>query len=149
MINVLASANNSAELYQKIPAALEVLKAYRQRLLNGQVPTSDLIVTKHMSKEPKNYKQQVSQVIVAQQLAKKGVEVNAGNNVKFLFTNSEHKRYERRVKALATHRERRKPRHKKVPAYALRFSRQSLSFSGYTTQTVYDAVKSQHQTSLK
>ena len=100
MINVLASANNSNELHRKIPEALNVLKTYRQRLLNGEVPISDLIVTKHLSKQPKNYKQQVSQVIVAHQLIKQGVEVYAGNNVKFLFTDSEHKRYERRVKAM-------------------------------------------------
>lgn len=149
MINTLASANDSAEFYQKIPTAFKVLKAYRQRLLNGQVPTSDLIVTKHMSKEPKNYKQQVSQVIVAQQLAKKGVDVNAGNNVRFLFTNSEHKRYERRVKALQLIERDVNPDTKKYLLMLYASAANLLSFSGYTTQTIYDAVKSQHQTSLK
>jgi DNA polymerase I len=149
MINTLALANDSAELYQKIPTAFKVLKAYRQRLLNGQVPTSDLIVTKHMSKEPKNYKQQVSQVIVAQQLAKKGVDVNAGNNVRFLFTNSEHKRYEHRVKALQLIERDVNPDTKKYLLMLYASAANLLSFSGYTTQTIYDAVKSQHQTSLK
>lgn len=53
MINALKPANNSAELYQRIPEALKVLKTCRQRLLNGEVPLSDLIVTKHMSNNPK------------------------------------------------------------------------------------------------
>ena len=92
MINALKPANNSAELYQRLPEALNVLKNYRQRLLNGEVPLSDLIVTKHMSKQPKDYRQQVSQVIAAQQLSKQGLEVPAGSSVKFLFTNAEHKR---------------------------------------------------------
>ena len=83
MINVLASANNAVELYRKIPEALNVLKMYRQRLLNGEIPLADLIVTKHMSKQPKNYKQHVSQVIAAQQLSQQGVEVHAGNSVQF------------------------------------------------------------------
>jgi DNA polymerase, archaea type len=148
MINVLASANNSAELYRKIPAAFEVLKKYRQHLLNGQVPTADLIVTKHMSKEPKSYKQHVSQVIVAQQLAQKGAEVNAGNNVKFLFTNSENKRFERRVKALQLIEGGVNPDTKKYLLMLYASAANLLSFAGYTAQTVYDAVKCQHQTNL-
>jgi DNA polymerase elongation subunit (family B) len=100
MINTLASANNSAELYQQIPHEFRVLKTYRQRLLNGQVPISDLIVSKHMSKQPKNYRQKVSQVIVAQQLGTKGVDVKAGSNAKSLFTNAEYKRFKRGAKAV-------------------------------------------------
>ena len=50
MINALKPANNAAELYQRIPEALKVLKNCRQQLLNGEVPLSDLIVTKYMSK---------------------------------------------------------------------------------------------------
>ena len=148
MINVLASANNSAELYQKIPEALKILKNYRQNLLNGEVPISDLIVTKHLSKQPKNYKQHVSQVIAAEQLNRQGVEVHAGNSVKFLFTNSEHKRYERRVKAVQLIEKNVNPDVKKYLLLLYASTANLLSFSGYTTQRVYDAVKGQNQKSL-
>ena len=99
MINVFSSADNSKEFMQKIPQALDVVKAYRQKLIDGEVPICDLIVTKHLSKNPKHYKQHVSQVIAAEQLMKEGAEVHAGKNVKFLFTDSNNKRFERRVKA--------------------------------------------------
>jgi DNA polymerase elongation subunit (family B) len=148
MINALTSASDSKELYQRIPEALNVLKMYRQRLLNGEVPISDLIVTKHMSKQPKNYKQQVSQVIVAQQLIKQGVGVHAGNSVKFLFTNSEHKRYEHRVKALQLIEKNVTPDTKKYLLMLYASAGNLLSFAGYTPQKIYDAVKSQHQKSL-
>lgn len=148
MINVLASANNSLELQRKIPEALNVLKVYRQRLLNGEVPISDLIVTKHMSKKPKNYKQHVSQVIAAQQLIKQGVEVHAGNNVKFIFTHSEDKRYERRVKAMQLVEKGVNPDAKKYLLLLYASTANLLSFSGYTTKKVYDAVKGQHQKNL-
>jgi DNA polymerase elongation subunit (family B) len=68
-------------------------------LLNGDVPIWDLIITKHLSKHPKNYKQRASQVIAAEQLMKEGAEIHAGKNIRFLFTNAEDKRHERRVKA--------------------------------------------------
>jgi DNA polymerase I len=148
MINALKPANNSAEVYQRIPEALNVLKMYRQRLLHGEVPISDLIVTKYMSKQPKEYRQQVSQVIVAQQLSRQGVEVPAGSSVKFLFTNAEHKRSERRVKALQLIEKNMNPDAKKYLLMLYASGGNLLSFAGYTPQKIYDAVKSQHQKSL-
>jgi DNA polymerase, archaea type len=148
MIEALKPANNSAELYQRIPEALKVVKTCRQRLLNGEVDISDLIVTKHMSKQPKEYRQQVSQVIVAQQLSKQGIEVPAGNSVKFLFTNAEHKRYERRVKAQQLIEKNVNPDAKKILLMLYASAGNLLSFAGYTPQKIYDAVKSQHQKSL-
>jgi DNA polymerase-2 len=99
MLEVLAEAKNSREFLEKIPEALKVLREYRQKLLAGEISIWDLIITKHMSKDPKNYKQMVSQVIAAKQLMKEGAEVAAGKNIKFLFTSAENKHYERRVKA--------------------------------------------------
>lgn len=148
MINALKPANNSRELYQRIPEALNVLKVYRQRLLKGEVPISDLIVTKHMSKQPKNYRQQVSQAIAAQQLIKQGVEVHAGNNVRFLFTNAEHKRSERRVKALQLIEKNVAPDTKKYLFMLYASGGYLLSFAGYTPQKIYDAVKNQQQLNL-
>ena len=98
MIKKLAEARNSREFVGKIPQALEVAKQYKQRLLNGEIPLWDLIVTKHLSKDPARYKQKVSQVIAAEQLMKEGAEVSAGKNIRFLFTSAENRRYERRVR---------------------------------------------------
>jgi len=99
MVEVLASANNSKEFVDKIPQALDVVCKYRQRLLNGEIPVWDLVVTKHLSKDPKRYKQKVSQVIAAQQLIDEGARISAGQNLRFVYTSAENKRYERRVKA--------------------------------------------------
>ena len=52
MINVFSAANNSKEFMQKIPEALNVVKAYRQKLLNGEVPIEDLIISKHLIEKP-------------------------------------------------------------------------------------------------
>ena len=98
MINVLASADNSKQFMSKVPEMLRVVKEYRWKLLNGEVPVWDLIVTKHLSKHPSKYKQRVSQVIAAEQLIKEGAEVHAGKNIRFLFMKADDKRYERRVK---------------------------------------------------
>jgi len=149
MINTLATANNSAEVYRKIPEVLNVVKTYRQQLFNGEIPVSDLIITKHMSKQANNYKQHVSQVIAAQQLCKQGVEIHAGNSVQFLFTNAEHKRYERRVKAMQLIEKDANLDTKKYLLLLYAASANLLSFSGYNTKKVYDAVKGEHQKTLQ
>jgi DNA polymerase elongation subunit (family B) len=98
MIEVLAEARNSQEFLARIPDCLKIVQDYRNKLLMGGVSVWDLIITKHLSKNIDEYTQMVSQVIVAKQLLKEGLEVSAGKNVRFLFTSAENKHYERRVK---------------------------------------------------
>ncbi|MEJ2271683.1 MAG: DNA polymerase domain-containing protein, partial [Candidatus Bathyarchaeota archaeon] len=99
MINVLASADNKRAFVEKIPEALNVIKDYRKKLLEGKVTVWDLVITKRLSKAPEKYTQKVSQLIAAEQLLKEGVEVSAGKSVNFLFTSAKNKRYNRRVRA--------------------------------------------------
>ncbi len=99
MIQVLAKANNSQKFIEEIPNALAVVAKYRQRLLHADIPIWDLVITKHLSKDPKRYKHKVSQVIAAEQLIKEGATISAGQNLRFLFTSAHNKRYERRVRA--------------------------------------------------
>jgi DNA polymerase elongation subunit (family B) len=148
MINVFSSANNSREFMQKIPHAFDVVKAYRQKLLDGDVPIGDLIISKHLSKNPKHYKQHVSQVIAAEQLIKEGSEIHAGNNVKFVFTRSEDKRYERRVKAAQLIGDGTNPDTKRYLSLLYASAANLLSFKGYTTQSVYETISGQNQKNL-
>jgi DNA polymerase elongation subunit (family B) len=141
MINAFAKAANSNEFMKMIPQALEVVKAYRQKLINGEIPTEDLIISKHLSKNPKHYKQHVSQVIAAEQLIKEGGEVNAGKNVHFVFTNSKNKRFERRVKAKQLIDKGVNPDTKKYLQLLYASAANLLSFSKYEEETVYDSIR--------
>ena len=148
MIKVFSSANNSREFMLKIPQALDVVKVYRQKLLEGDVPIGDLVISKHLSKNPKHYKQHVSQAIAAEQLIKEGSEVHAGNNVKFVFTHSEDKRHDRRVKAAQLLCEGTNPDIKRYLALLYASAANLLSFKGYTAQSVYETVVRQNQNNL-
>jgi DNA polymerase elongation subunit (family B) len=141
MINVFSAANNSTEFMQKIPEALNVIKAYRLKLIDGEVPIEDLIISKHLSKNPKHYKQQVSQVIAAEQLIKEGSEVHAGNNVHFVFTDSNNKRFDRRVKAEQLLDKGVNPDERKYLQLLYASAASLLSFSNYTVKTVQDSIK--------
>ena len=126
---------------EKIPEVLKVVKEYRQRLLSGEVPVWDLIVTKHLSKHPSKYKQRVSQVIAAEQLMNEGAEIHAGKNIRFLFTNADDKRYERRVKAEQLVEEGVNADNRKYLLLLYSAAASLLSFSGYTAKSSYDAVR--------
>ena len=98
MIRALASAENSQEFVTKIPEALNVVKTYKKKLLDNEVPVWYLVITKRLSKETNDYSQNVSQRLAGKQLVKEGFEVYAGKNVKFVFTGAENKQPIRRVK---------------------------------------------------
>jgi DNA polymerase elongation subunit (family B) len=148
MINTLAKANSARQFLERIPEALKVVKAYRQRLLSGDVPVWDLIVTKHLSKNPKKYKQRVSQVIAAEQLMREGAEIHAGKNVRFLFTDAENKRYARRVRAEQLIEQGVNADTKKYLLLLYASAANLLSFAGYTAESVYDAVRGYGHKSL-
>jgi DNA polymerase elongation subunit (family B) len=148
MISVFSAANNSKEFIQKIPEALNVVKAYRKNLLKNDVPIEDLIISKHLSKNPKHYKQHVSQVIAAEQLIKEGSEVHAGKSVKFVFTHSEDRRHKHRVKAAQLIEEETNPDIKRYLFLLYNSAANLLSFAGYTTQSVCETVSGQNQNNL-
>jgi DNA polymerase I len=148
MINTLVSADNTAELRKRIPDALEVVKKYRRKLLDGEVPMWDLIVMKHLSKNPKRYKQRVSQVIAAEQLMKEGAEIHAGNNIRFLFTHADDERHDRRVKAAQLIEKGVNPDVRKYLLLLYSSAANMLSFADYTTKSIYDVIMRQNQKQL-
>jgi len=148
MIRVLATAENSNTFVEKIPDALKVVKEYRRKLIDGEVPIWDLIITKRLSKNLKNYKQKISQVIAAEQLLKEGVEVSAGKSVSFLFTSAENKRYERRVRAEELIEDRTNSDVRKYLLLLYSAASNILSPFGYSTKHIHDSVRGFQHTKL-
>lgn len=148
MIKVLSEAQNVEELYKKIPAALDVVGLYREKLLNNEVSIWDLVITKRLSKKPERYRQDVSQVIAARQLMMAGDEVHAGVNVAFVFTGAKNKRHERRVRARQLMDDSVSLDKRKYLEILYDSSANLLSFAGYTAKAVYEAVSGQSQSSL-
>jgi DNA polymerase elongation subunit (family B) len=140
MLSILATANNSEEFLQKIPQIFGVIKKCRQKLIDGEVPVWDLIISKRLSKHPKHYKQQVSQAIAAEQLISEGAEVQAGNSITFLFTSSKNKRYNRRVRAKQLIEQDVKADVRQYLLLLYSSAANLLSFLGYNTKTIFDAV---------
>ena len=119
---------------------MKVVKEYRKKLLEGEVPIWDLIVTKRLSKDLEDYTQKVSQMIAGEQLQKEGFEVSAGKSVKFLYTSAKNKRYSRRVKAKELIEEGTNPDVRKYLLLLYSAASNILSPFGYSPERVYDHV---------
>jgi DNA polymerase elongation subunit (family B) len=148
MIKALAAADDSKEFREKVPDALNVVKEYRRKLLEGEVPVWDLIVTKRLSKNLEEYTQKVSQMIAGEQLKKKGFEVSAGKSVKFLFTSANNKRYKRRVKAKELINSETNPDVRKYITLLYSAASNILSPLDYTLRKVDDYVRGFHNARL-
>jgi len=148
MLEVLAEARNSRQFLEKIPDALKILRDYRKKLLAREIPIWDMIITKHLSKNPDRYKQMVSQVIAAKQLMKEGADVAGGKNVRFLFTSAENKRYERRVIAEELLEKNTESDIKKYLLLLYASAANMFSPFGYSIRTIYDEVRGQRQIKL-
>jgi len=99
MIKALAKAPNSKAFEDKISESVEVLHDYVEKLMTGDVDLQDLFIAKKLSMHPTKYAHNVFQAIAAKQLIKAGVEVSAGQTVRYLITSAWDKRAIRRVKA--------------------------------------------------
>jgi DNA polymerase elongation subunit (family B) len=147
MIKSLVPAGDSHEFVERIPDALKVVREYRERLLDGEVPLWDLVITKRLSKDLSDYRQRVSQVIAGEQLLKEGFEVSAGKSVSFLFTSAENRRYNLRVKAKELI-ERTNPDVRKYLLLLYSAASNILSPFGYSLKNVCDYVRGYQHTRL-
>jgi len=141
MLKALAYANNSKGFVERIPDALNVVKDYRKKLLNGDVPVWDLVVTKRLSKDLENYTQKVSQAIAGEQLLKEGFKVSAGKSVKFVFMSAKNKRHRRKVKAKELIEDRTNPDVGKYISLLYSSASNILSPFNYSVKDVQDYVR--------
>jgi DNA polymerase-2 len=99
MIGVLAKARSSEAFLKRIPEAVEVLRGYVEKLRKRDVDVHDLIIAKRLSLHPDRYAHDVFQAIAAKQLMKEGIEVSAGQTVRYLIVDAGNKRPNKCVKA--------------------------------------------------
>jgi len=99
MIKTLAKAPDAKTFREKIPEALKVLKTYLEKISAQKVELNELLIAKQLSMHPNEYSHNVFTAIAAWQLMKEGVEISAGQTVKYLITDADNRRPERRVSA--------------------------------------------------
>jgi len=148
MIKTLATADNSKDFINKIPEVLNVVRTYRKKLLEGNVPIWDLVVTKRLSKELDDYIQNISQKVAGEQLKNDGFDIYAGKSLKFVFTSTENKQYKRRVSAKELIDEHTSPDVNKYLKLLYSATSYILSPFNYSIRDVQDYVRGFKETKL-
>ena len=67
------------------------------RIMSGDVPTEELIINKTLRKPIESYRTLSPHVVAAIHMAQKGKRLKAGDNIDFIYVNSEHRNPFRRV----------------------------------------------------
>ena len=89
VLAILAKAHDFDSYVHKIEAARMVLADYQERLSSGDVDIRDLIVSKRITKEPRDYRKAGVTAIAAQQLFGSGVKLRPGQTVEYVITDSD------------------------------------------------------------
>ena len=98
---ILAEAHDFESYVHKLEAARMVLADYQERLASGSVDIRDLIVSKRITKQPRDYQKAGVTAIAAQQLFGSGAKLRPGQTVEYIITNSECSVPNDRVRAFA------------------------------------------------
>jgi DNA polymerase elongation subunit (family B) len=101
VLAVLAEAHDYDSYLQKLALARGVFANYEDRLANGEVDIRELVVSKRITREPRDYQKAGVTAIAAQQLFASGVKLRPGQNIEYVITNSEAHVPNDRVRAYA------------------------------------------------
>jgi DNA polymerase-2 len=101
VLAILAEAHDYDSYLQKLEIARGVFANYEDRLANGEVDVRELVVSKRITKEPRDYRKAGVTAIAAQQLFGSGVKLRPGQTVEYIITNSECSVPNDRVRAFA------------------------------------------------
>jgi DNA polymerase-2 len=101
VLAILAEAHDYESYLQKLDVARTILANYEERLVSGDVEIKNLVVSKRITKEPRDYQKAGVTAIAAQQLFGSGVKLRPGQNIEYIFTDSESAAPNDRVRAFA------------------------------------------------
>ena len=101
VLAILVEARDFASYAAKLEEARTVLARYEAALADGSVAIEDLIVSKRLTREPREYQKANQTAIAAQQLFGRGVRLRPGQTVEYIITDADNRVPNDRVRAYA------------------------------------------------
>jgi DNA polymerase-2 len=88
VLAILSEAHDFASYRQKLAEGRRVLQRYQTQLEDGSVPIEDLVISKRITRAPRDYQKAGITAIVAQQLFGCGVKLRPGETVEYVITDA-------------------------------------------------------------
>jgi len=101
VLAILAEAHDFPGYLAKLEEAREILRRCEESVADGSVAIEDLIVSKRLTREPREYSKANQTAIAAQQLFGSGVRLRPGQTVEYIVTDSDNRVPNDRVRAYA------------------------------------------------
>jgi len=101
VLSILAEAHDYDSYLEKLKDARILFHRYEERLETGGVAIEDLIISKRITREPRDYRKASLTAIAAQQLFGKGVKLRPGQTIEYIITASKSNVPNDRVRAYA------------------------------------------------
>ncbi len=101
VLAILAEAHDFTGYLAKLEEAREILRRCEESVADGSVAIEDLIVSKRLTREPREYRKANQTAIAAQQLFGSGVRLRPGQTVEYIITDSDNRVANDRVRAYA------------------------------------------------
>ncbi len=101
VLDILAEAYDFSSYAAKIEEARGILRGYEESLADGGVAIEDLIVSKRLTRAPREYQKANQTAIAAQQLFGHGVQLRPGQTVEYIITDADNRVPNDRVRAYA------------------------------------------------
>lgn len=101
LLRCLSDAQTLAELRDRIPAALQIIRSYRHSLHDGHATVEELAIATSLSRDPQTYRHRTLAMIAAHELLAKGVSLQAGDTIHYIITDANAAYPADRVRAVA------------------------------------------------
>jgi DNA polymerase elongation subunit (family B) len=121
-------------------ARAKVLKIYMKKLIGREVSPEDLLIAKRLSMHPHDYAHNVFQAIAATQLIREGLDVSAGQTVRYLITDANNSKPNRRVRVAELVDNKTTYDVRKYLELLLEAGTNILSPFGYSVEKLYDTI---------
>jgi len=89
VLALLAEARDYDGYCERLAEAARLVERYESRLTNGEIPVEDLIISKRLTRAPREYQKASHTAIAAQQLFGRGVRLRPGQTIEYVITDAD------------------------------------------------------------
>ncbi|MBI4417698.1 MAG: hypothetical protein HY563_02900, partial [Ignavibacteriales bacterium] len=101
MLEALASARSVADVEERVPQLLDIVRSHVALLQSGQANPMELVLRRHLSKEADEYTNNSMSAVVSKLVADMGVHLAPGESIEFIILDQSGKRKPEKAKPLA------------------------------------------------
>lgn len=88
MIEILRQARHLKDYVKLIPDVIALLMDYRQQLADRNIPLKELIITRNLSRDPRDYEKATLSAVVAHELLARGIRLHPGESIQYIITHA-------------------------------------------------------------